>query len=212
MRIKGISEEQIVSIAKGLGLAFKNVRHEGNYTCGVLRMAVNIGKKGWRKAPPEALRYRKRSYAAHYRGSDAFGGNGAVCFHGHKRFMEKIFEVNPGAIIRTKMAAYRGIDSFNEQWPRVGSRNVGSMMYPLSYQDACNCGPETTFGTLHSDGSLTNVRRVLQSDMLRCPHAIFDAAHYRDDGSCKCNDPEEQARMIREWGYRPSDFQERSRA
>jgi len=30
--------------------------------------------------------------------------------------------------------------------------------------------------------------------------------HYRDDGSCKCDDPEEQAMMIREWGYHKHHF------
>ena len=34
------------------------------------------------------------------------------------------------------------------------------------------------------------------------------AEHYRTDGSCKCDDPQEQAMMIREWGYSESDFTE----
>ncbi len=65
----------------------------------------------------------------------------------------------------------------------------------------------TRFSTLHPDGTETNVREIAQSDMLACPHFIIMAKHYREDGSCKCNDPEEQAMMIREWGYRASDFQ-----
>lgn len=39
-----------------------------------------------------------------------------------------------------------------------------------------------------------------------CPHVILDPRHYREDGSCKCNDPAEQAWMIQEWGYSPADF------
>jgi hypothetical protein len=35
---------------------------------------------------------------------------------------------------------------------------------------------------------------------LRCPHFIFIGEHYREDGSCKCDDPDE--RVMREWGYR----------
>ena len=65
---------------------------------------------------------------------------------------------------------------------------------------------EIEFRTLHRDGSLTNVRLIKQSDISRCPHTIMVPAHYRDDGSCKCDDPEEQAMMIQEWGYRRSDF------
>lgn len=46
----------------------------------------------------------------------------------------------------------------------------------------------TMFGTLHSNGNLTNVREIKQSDIGKCPFVIFDATHYRDDGTCKCND------------------------
>ncbi len=63
-----------------------------------------------------------------------------------------------------------------------------------------------TFGTLSEDGVLSNVRLLKQSDIGKCPHLIFVPEHYRDDGSCKCNDPEEQARMIREWGYSAEHF------
>ena len=34
----------------------------------------------------------------------------------------------------------------------------------------------------------------------RCPHFIFLGEHYREDGSCKCNDPSET--VMRAWGYR----------
>jgi hypothetical protein len=52
------------------------------------------------------------------------------------------------------------------------------------------------------DGCLveTEVREIKQNDMMRCPHHIMVARHYRDDGSCKCNDPNEK--IMRKWGYR----------
>lgn len=62
------------------------------------------------------------------------------------------------------------------------------------------------FGTLHPDGSLTDVRAIKQIDMLKCPHCIMVASHYREDGTCKCDDPTEQAMMVKEWGYKKSDF------
>ena len=62
------------------------------------------------------------------------------------------------------------------------------------------------FGTLHPDGALTNVRYLTQSTVKSCPHFILMPEHYRDDGSCKCDDPEEQAIMIREWGYHKHHF------
>jgi hypothetical protein len=63
------------------------------------------------------------------------------------------------------------------------------------------------FGTLHPDESLTNVRHIPQADIGACPHAIFHPDHYRLDGTCRCDDPDERAKMIAEWGYEASDFE-----
>jgi hypothetical protein len=52
----------------------------------------------------------------------------------------------------------------------------------------------------------TNFRIIKQSDIAKCPHCIFVASHYRDDGSCKCDDATERAMMIAEWGYTPESF------
>lgn len=62
------------------------------------------------------------------------------------------------------------------------------------------------FGTLQPDGALINERRIKQSDVRACPHAILMAGHYRADGSCKCSNAEERARMISEWEYTAEDF------
>ncbi len=32
-----------------------------------------------------------------------------------------------------------------------------------------------------------------------CPHFIFSGEHYRQDGTCKCNDPNEK--IMKSWGY-----------
>ncbi len=49
-------------------------------------------------------------------------------------------------------------------------------------------------------------RMIKQSDILKCPFAILMPEHYREDGSCKCDDPEERKKMIAEWGYKTKDF------
>jgi len=59
-----------------------------------------------------------------------------------------------------------------------------------------------TFGTLSPKG-LADVRMIKQSDIGKCPHVIMVASHYRDDGSCRCNDKSHT--KMREWGYRWSD-------
>lgn len=57
------------------------------------------------------------------------------------------------------------------------------------------------------DGQLviTESREVGQESIMKCPFYILVADHYRDDGSCKCNDAAERKRM-RKWGYTAKDF------
>lgn len=62
------------------------------------------------------------------------------------------------------------------------------------------------FGVLGPDG-YTETRTLRQASMLACRFTIMDPSHYRDDETCKCDDPDERARMIREWDYTPSDFE-----
>jgi hypothetical protein len=33
-----------------------------------------------------------------------------------------------------------------------------------------------------------------------CPYLIMWPSHFRDDGTCKCNDPQEK--IMRSWGYK----------
>lgn len=45
----------------------------------------------------------------------------------------------------------------------------------------------------------TDIREIAQSDMMKCPHFIMVPEHYRADGSCRCNEPDN--RDMIEWGY-----------
>jgi hypothetical protein len=47
------------------------------------------------------------------------------------------------------------------------------------------------------------IKTLKTTDLLKCPHVILVPEHYRDDGSCKCNDPAEK--IMAEWGYVWSD-------
>ena len=55
---------------------------------------------------------------------------------------------------------------------------------------------------------MSEVRYLQQSDIKNCPFFIFIPDHYREDGSCKCDDPTERAMMIAEWGYTEEDFKD----
>lgn len=58
---------------------------------------------------------------------------------------------------------------------------------------------EVTFGTLTTTGGLENVTVILKPGIYECPWYIMTAMHYRDDGSCRCNDPAHLE--MKEWGY-----------
>ena len=45
-----------------------------------------------------------------------------------------------------------------------------------------------------------------RSDILKCRFMILTSEHYRQDGSCKCDDSEHRMKMIQEWGYTSADF------
>jgi hypothetical protein len=65
---------------------------------------------------------------------------------------------------------------------------------------------EIQFGTLHPDGSLTDVRVIKQSQFLKCPFVIMDLSHYREDGTCRCDDPDHRKLVMWKWGYRAHHF------
>lgn len=65
---------------------------------------------------------------------------------------------------------------------------------------------DVIFKRIDGSGRLLSSRTVNQSSILRCRFCIIVAEHYRDDGSCRCDDPLEQEMMIREWGYEEGDF------
>jgi hypothetical protein len=65
---------------------------------------------------------------------------------------------------------------------------------------------EITFGTLNQDGTLSNVKTLKQSAIGNCPFFIFAPEHYRQDGTCKCSNAEHRKMMIKEWGYKKSNF------
>jgi hypothetical protein len=65
---------------------------------------------------------------------------------------------------------------------------------------------EIQFGTLNTDGSLSNVRMIKQSTIGNCPFFILMPEHYREDGTCKCSNAEHRKMMIKEWGYTKRQF------
>lgn len=57
---------------------------------------------------------------------------------------------------------------------------------------------EIEFGEIGPEG-YSNMRKIRQSDVAACPHFILVPEHYREDGTCLCDDPD--APGMAEWGY-----------
>lgn len=55
-------------------------------------------------------------------------------------------------------------------------------------------------GTLNPDGTVTEKKPLMIGHVADCPHFIFDPSHYREDGSCKCNDKSNT--IMKKWGYK----------
>lgn len=58
---------------------------------------------------------------------------------------------------------------------------------------------EIRFSTMRADGTEIDIRMIKQSDIAACPWSILVPSHYRDDGSCRCDDPTHTEML--EWGY-----------
>lgn len=56
-----------------------------------------------------------------------------ACWHVHGYFFEALLEINPDARIKT------GTHEINKHGGNWQDRNIGSMVHPLMYSDACEC-------------------------------------------------------------------------
>ena len=57
------------------------------------------------------------------------------------------------------------------------------------------------------EGLPSVLTRMKQSDIRKCKFAIILPDHYREDGSCKCDDHTHRNMMIEAWGYKQKDFE-----
>ena len=62
-----------------------------------------------------------------------------ACWHVHRDFMKNIFKLRPDATIVSCHAVYDGIGDFEAKFSDTGYANIGSIMSPLQFQDACEC-------------------------------------------------------------------------
>ncbi len=64
----------------------------------------------------------------------------AVCWHGHRDFMLKLFDLLPTLTLRTGLTTYKGKEDFENKFPSTGEKYIGTTYEPCYYSDACFCG------------------------------------------------------------------------
>ena len=103
---------------------------------------------------------------------------------------------------RLETALDRPVNAIGSTAREYGCGDVSAAMSRLRIADE----RKVQFGTLHADGTVTDIRYLNHSDMRKCSFAIMVTEHYRADGSCKCDDAEHRKLMISEWGYMETSF------
>lgn len=101
------------------------------------------GNITWRRAP-EVMNNAGDRFRFTLRAVDSRGKGGRIshngrrigqsaCWHAHGYFFEELFKVAPEAVI---LAGSKTITKDAGNWE---DRNIGSMMQPMMYSDACDC-------------------------------------------------------------------------
>jgi hypothetical protein len=144
-------------------------------------------------------------------GSDKRRRTFAVCWHGHYAFMRTVLELDPTAVFVTSVDRWAGLADFMRRAWASADKNIGSIMYPDLYRNACNCEAGTHSPLINKwldkiddnereqSMGIVNVVNMKQSDIMKCPHLIMVPEHYRRDGSCRCDDPNHE--VMATWGY-----------
>lgn len=123
MIVGNATQEQIESAALQAGVRIVNFRAQGR------RWAFTLGLQGelWRRLG----QYQGRRLAY-------------VCFHGHARFMQELYNLQPDALIVTKLERYTDVHDFRRKACEVGEINIGSRMDPTRFNEACVCTGDQT--------------------------------------------------------------------
>lgn len=65
----------------------------------------------------------------------------AACWHVHRDFLLSLFNKVPAARVVTTVADYRGREGFERTFPATAHRNIGSIAFPVTMVEACECNP-----------------------------------------------------------------------
>jgi len=98
-----------------------------------VRADIDKRESAWKvKLYAQGPRYRRRSQSR-------CANIEALCWHGFKAFFDELYRREARASVRTAFVHYKDAGDFEAKYQETGYRNIGSQMYPLEAQDACDC-------------------------------------------------------------------------
>lgn len=94
------------------------------------------------------VRLRARSGSDMYRLIRPRRRTAATCYHGAGAFLERVFDIDPDAIVESgvgivngsELLVYNGRADFHAVAAEIASRNIGSQVEPVRHDAACKCG------------------------------------------------------------------------
>lgn len=140
MIITGITQEQFaIAVARAAENYGGNLRPEfgTSYSATRFRARVVLAQTGNQMGlpAPELAPGQRRS-------GNVLAGErrvNAVCWHAYRDALMEVFEINENTKVRTALAKYLGSDSFYDEYPATGHVNIGSVAYPVTMPETCDC-------------------------------------------------------------------------
>ena len=66
----------------------------------------------------------------------------AVCWHGYRDFMIELYKISDNFRIKTCDIYYQNEEDFYNRYQSTGYKNIGSVIDPIQYKDACLCNED----------------------------------------------------------------------
>jgi hypothetical protein len=132
LEIKNVTESELYEALRNISVKYDgnirmNVEAKGNHFKVNLRViSAKAGGKG---------RKLNQSFVIYGKGIRA---NGSACWHVHGDFFDVLLDIQPKAIIKTMMTTiYK--DEYGQTRGNWQDKNIGSIMNPINYSEACEC-------------------------------------------------------------------------
>ena len=90
---------------------------------------------------------------------------GAICWHGFRDFMIAMYELDGNLRFVTAHTTYNNKDDFYIKFPDTAYKNIGSLMNPINFGDACLC-------------DVPNSVSVSRKEMMEHPTYRMDPAYW----------------------------------